>query len=381
MIGGLNMIYLDNAATTYPKPNSVYDALDQANRRMAFNAGRGGYKEAKAVSDMIQETRGMIADLVHKTADDVCFESSATESLNIIINGIRLNKGDTVYVSPFEHNAIIRPLFNRKKTIDFNIEIIPFDKITWELDENKLKNMFALHKPTAVFVTHISNVTGYVLPYSNIFRMANKYHSVNVLDCSQSLGVLNPTIENVDYIIFAGHKSLYASFGIAGFICNTNYRLNITKSGGTGSDSLNHDMPEKSPWRYEAGSMNSVAIAGLNESLKWLKNNNVADREAKITTYMLDKLNSLDKIIMYLPKDISKVIGIISITVRGYQASEVGTILGDEFDICVRTGFHCAPYVHDFIGSTASGGTVRVSINAFTTTEEVDKLFDALSSL
>ena len=229
------MIYLDNAATTYPKAEEVYLALDKANRELAFNAGRGAYVASQRVFDMITETRSLLADLVGATGEVVSFESSATEALNIIINGLDLSEGDTVYVSPFEHNAVIRPLYYLRKKKQIQIAILPFDKNTWDIDEEKMNDMFALKKPAAIFLSHVSNVTGYILPYEKVFSKAKQYKSINVLDCSQSLGVLNPKKANIDFMVFAGHKSLYASFGVAGFMNLSNVHLNITKSGGTGS--------------------------------------------------------------------------------------------------------------------------------------------------
>lgn len=375
------MIYLDNAATTYPKPECVYQALDNANRNLAFNAGRGSYPEAKQVADLIQETRNKVAALVNANGDTVSFESSATEALNIIINGLELNSGDNVYISPFEHNAVVRPLYQLKQEKGINIRILPFDKTTWEVDEEKMNNMFAMNKPKACFISHISNVTGYILPSEKIFEKTKEYNAINVLDCSQSLGVLNPSKENTDFIVFAGHKSLYASFGIAGFINLTNHKLKITKSGGTGSDSLNPEMPVKGYGRYEAGSLNSVATAGLNASLDWLKQTPVYEHEKKLTEYLIDQLSTLDNVHLYLPENRSSILGIVSIAINGYSSSDAGTILSEDFSINVRTGYHCAPYVHEFIGSLDTSGTVRISIGAFTSTDNIDCFIEALKSL
>lgn len=368
------MIYLDNAATTYPKPEEVYSALDHANRELAFNAGRGSYKKAQEVSKMIKETKQMLADLVNAEESQVSLESSATEALNIIINGLCFHDGDTVFVSPFEHNAIVRPLYNIKTQIDLKIELIPFDQKTWELDAAKFNDMLAMTKPAAVFVSHISNVTGYILPYEQIFAIAKTYHAVTVLDCSQSFGVLNPKMDYVDIAVFAGHKSLYASFGIAGFINAGNIRLNVTKSGGTGSDSLNHYMPDSGGERYESGSPNSVAIVGLHESLKWLKTHPVYAEEKELTDYLIKKLRTLDNLQIYVPENTDSIFGVISINVAGMLPSDVGIILSEEYDICIRTGYHCSPFIHKFIGSEDSLGTVRISLSAFTTKEEIDSL-------
>ena len=375
------MIYLDNSATTFPKPECLYDALDNANRHHAFNAGRGTYKYARETFEIIKKTRIAIAKLIDANSDNVSFFSSATEALNLIVNGLEIEKGDNIYISPFEHNAIVRPLFNLKKEIDFNILFLPFDKITWELDTKKLENMFAVNNPKAVLISHVSNVTGYILPYQGIFSLSKKYRAINVLDCAQSFGILNPNKENCDFIVFAGHKSLYASFGVAGFINVNDFKLKITKSGGNGADSLNHDMPTSGYERYEAGSINSVAICGLNASLKWLSSENILEKEKKLWQYMIYKMVRNKKLILYLPKNYDNILGIVSFNVIGYKANDVGSILSDEYDICVRTGYHCCPFIHDFLNSLKYGGTIRISLGAFNTKSDIDILVDALNTL
>ena len=375
------MIYLDNSATTFPKPEEVYKALDFANRNLAFNAGRGNYKKAQEVTKIIDETREEIASLVNANANNVAFLSSATECLNIIINGLQLDDGDVVYISPFEHNAIVRPLFEIQKDKKIEIIIMPFDKKTWLPDLNKLDEMMAIKKPKAVFVSQISNVTGLMLDYENIFELAKKYQGITVLDSAQAFGVVNPNLKYVDFCIFAGHKSLYASFGIAGIVAKDFGLLNVTKSGGTGSDSLNHYMPEKGYGRIEAGSPNAVAIYGLLASTKWVKKQNIFKKELEITQYAISQLSKSDKIKLYLPKVIENIVGILSFNVDGYRSEEVGEILSNEFDICIRTGYHCSPFVHDFLESKGFGGTVRISFGAFNSKDDIDILMRALKTL
>lgn len=375
------MIYLDNSATTFPKPEEVYKALDFANRNLAFNSGRGNYKKAQEVTKIIDETREEIASLVNVGANNVAFLSSATECLNIIINGLQLTDGDIVYISPFEHNAIIRPLFEIQKEKKLEILQIPFDKKTWKPDLNKFEEMMAIKKPRAVFVSQISNVTGLMLDYLNIFELAKKYQSITILDSAQAFGVVNPNLKNVDFCVFAGHKSLYASFGVAGIISTKFSLLNVTKSGGTGSDSLNHYMPETGYERVEAGSPNIVAIYGLHESIKWLKKNDVNKHEKILTSYLIEKLKQLENVILYTPSNPNDLIGIVSINIKGYTPSDVGSILSDEFDIAVRTGYHCSPFVHEFIGSKEFNGTIRISLGAFNTENDVDNLIAALKTL
>lgn len=375
------MVYLDNAATTYPKPECVLKALDEANRN-AFNSGRGGYNVARHKTKIIDDVRNKLLKLNNIHNGKVILLPSATIALNSIIFGIDFQKGDNIYISPFEHNSIVRAVHELKKRIEINIEIIPFDKSTWELDEEKLSNMFVLKKPKAVLISHISNVTGYVLPYEKIFKFSSKYESINLLDCSQSYGVeLIKDTKNVSYIVFAAHKSLYASFGIAGYIKLKEDILKPFLYGGTGSDSLNLDMPLEFPNRYESGSLNIVAISGLNVSLDWLKEQNIIDKEIELTSYLISNLRKLNKIKLFLPKDETKCVGVVSIGVDGYLSDEVGQILNDEFDICVRTGFHCASLVHDFIDSKIYNGTVRISLGYFNSKEDIDVLIKALKSL
>ena len=374
------MIYFDNAATTFPKPEEVYVALDKANRNYAFNAGRGSYKVAKNAAKIIDNTREEIASLVNSRKEEVVFTTSSTEALNFIIFGLDWQTGDNVYVSPFEHNSIMRPLEEIRKRYNIKIHIIPFNKEDWTVSDD-LEDMFILNKPKYIFCSSKSNVTGYIMPYKKIFELGKKYNSINVLDASQSFGVDRSITKNyTDFIVFAGHKSLYASFGIAGFIKIYSKKLKTWIFGGTGSDSLNLNMPEEEPLKYEAGSKNIIAIYGLSESIKWLKETEVAQKEEQLSQYLYERVKKLEKVIMYVPKDLNNWSGILSINVEGYTSEQVGDIL-EEFEICVRAGYHCAPLIHDFIDSKKYYGTVRISLNYCNTKGDIDLLIEALSKL
>lgn len=375
------MIYLDNAATTFPKPEGVYKAIDIANRQMAFNSGRGSYKKAKDVAFVIDETRELLADIIKTNKNNVVFKTSSTSALNNILLGLDWNEGDNIYVSPFEHNSVIRPLEHIKKTYNVNIIVLPFDKKTWEISDEAW-DMFALKKPKCVICSSKSNVTGYKIPVNKIFTQSKKYNSINILDASQSFGVDKKiSKENTDFIVFAGHKSLYASFGVAGFIKLSNVEIKVTEFGGTGSDSLNPSMPDEFPIKYEAGSKNVVAIIGLNESLKWLQKHDVEKKEEELTRYLYKELTRIPKAIIYVPIEPQKCIGILSINIEGYSPDDVASILDEEFDIAVRKGYHCTPFIHEFIGSRVFNGTVRISLGYFNSKDEIDKLINALKSL
>lgn len=370
------MIYFDNAATTFPKPKEVYEGITYAMTHYSFNAGRGTYEVANKTHKMIYETRELIGKYAHANSDNVVFTSSATESINMILYGLNLSETDCVLVSPFEHNAVFRALINYK----IKYYLIPFDKNTWKIDRSSLNNLLVIKKPKAIIISHLSNVTGYELPYKEIFSIGKEHNTINVLDAAQSFGVYDIDKKNIDFIIFAGHKSLYAMFGIAGFINYFDYKLRLLIAGGTGSDSLNLSMPSNTPMRYEAGSINAVGVYSLNVALDYLINNNPVALLDYLTNYLICELEKNEKIVLYLPIS-KKVHGIVSFNVKGYLANEVGEILANDFDICVRTGYHCAPAIHDFIGSRDFGGTVRISLGMFNKIEEIDELVKVIKEL
>lgn len=370
------MIYFDNAATTFPKPQCVYDAVNEGMKKFSFNAGRGSYSAAIDTFNMISATREKIANIVRANPNQVVFTASATESLNIIINGLDLKRGDKVYISPFEHNSIVRTLHK----CDVEIKFIPFSKKNWSVNYDKLNDELAINKPKAVIISHISNVTGFELPYNEIFKYSKKYGAVTVLDSAQGFGTYQVDARFVDFVVFAGHKSLYSVFGVAGFINKTNIPLIVFKTGGTGSDSLNLDMPQELPAKMEAGSLNAVAIYALNKSIDFIVNSDFAIKKHELTSYLIERLKELDNVIIYCPDDIETK-GIVAFNIEGYTSDEIGKILSSQYDICVRTGYHCAPYIHDFLEDKKYSGCVRVSLSGFNTIDEIDTLINAIEEI
>lgn len=376
------MIYLDNAATTYPKPEEVYTAMDKANRGLAFNAGRGAYKKAVETADLIDETKRLIKGLFH--ADDrtaVVFTPSVTHALNQVIGGLPLNDGDTVYITPYEHNAVARTLHLYQKTRGFSIELIPL-KEDLRIDIDKAAFLFKQNAPSAVIMNAVSNVTGYMLPVKEICALAKECGAVTVVDAAQAAGLIDIDMRSIsaDIICFAGHKTLQGPFGIGGFVIRHGIELIPVFAGGTGSDSLSLEMPDTSPGRYEASSQNIVAVAGLNAALKATDQKEHFSKIKELTDYLIKELEEVDKVEILGAYD-EDTIGIVSFVVDGYMSDEVGIILDNEYDIAVRTGFHCAPYIHEYLGDKKWRGTVRAGIGQFNTNEEIDNLIDALSSL
>lgn len=378
------MIYLDNAATTYPKPPVVYAAMERANRDIAFNAGRGSYKKAREATTMLDETKNALRALVKADMETpVVITPSITVALNQILDGYYWPDNATVYVSPYEHNAVARTLHHLEKQGKLHLAFLPVEADSLEIDIEKMKYQFIQEKPDAIVCTHISNVTGYVLPVETIFSEGKKYGSFNVLDTAQSLGLISVDSRTIgsDIIAFAGHKTLYGPLGIGGFINVSRVDLSEVVTGGTGSDSLNLNMPDGMESKYEAASSNIISIAGLKAAIDNLHQEDNYYHEKELSDYLITGLRNLDNVKVLCPGNLSNHIGVVSILVDDYASDDVGMILDEDFDIAVRTGYHCAPWIHDFINSKPSNGTVRIGLSQFSTKEEIDALLNALKTL
>lgn len=373
------MIYFDNAATTYPKPEVVYKALDEAQRNLAFNAGRGHYDGANNAHDIIEKTRTFLCEKVN--CKNLIFTPSATHALNQIIAGIDFMENDVVYCSPYDHNAIARTLHAYSKKYNFTLKLIPL-KEDKTVDIEKLKFECMRDRPKAIFCTHVSNVSGYVLPVEKIVKIAKQNDSLFIVDGAQAFGLIDVDLkkDDIDYYVFAGHKTLYGPFGIAGYFTNNN-KLNLSFYGGTGSDSLNLEMPEEGSLRFEPSSPNIVAISGLYEAAKWTFSHDALSHERELYKYAVDKLKEIDGIVLYDLDDISLCTGIISFNLEGYNSEELSEILSNDYDICVRGGYHCCPFIHDILGTKDYLGTVRISFNYFNKKAGIDKLNIALEEL
>ena len=377
------MIYLDNAATTFPKPGVVYDAMDKINREGAVNAGRGSYKLALDASKLIAETKELLRRLINTDISSaVIFAPSVTIAMNQIVNGLRLRDKAVVYLSPYEHNAVARSVHELAKKKGLIVKEIPINS-DLESDLEKMKYEFVKDRPDAIFCTHVSNVTGYILPVKEIFEESKKYDCINILDSAQSLGLveIQANLMKIDIIAFAGHKTLYGPLGIGGFINISGIPLDVFISGGTGSDSLNLEMPDGKESKYESASCNIVAVAGLNAALKVIDPVFCMRWEKELSDYLIDQLYSMKKIKVYLPGNQKQHVGIVSFVVQGFSSEDIGTILDEDFDIAVRTGYHCAPFIHKYLRDTGNQGTVRVGLGQFSTMNDIDKLIAGLKEI
>ena len=374
------MAYFDNAATTFPKPNVVYDGVDQFNRNLAMNVNRGQYDKSIRAGQIVAETRKMLLDLFN--ADGlykVIFAPSATISLNMVLQGLDDTAYQNIYISPFEHNSVLRPLNYLKEKYNSNIYELAVDATKMEYDLEKIKYQFQEHKPSLVIVSHASNVCGIIAPLKEIFNIAKEYNSITVTDMAQTCGLVDVNLREVqaDFVIFAGHKTLYSQLGIGGFLIKNGTNLRPVLYGGTGVLSALPKQPDSLPEKFEVGSLNTTAVASLYYALFW--HNEVGIEEIrKIEETNREKLfHILEKYGNIKIHGYSKdSVGIISCTFDGLSADNVGNILA-EHNIAVRTGLHCAPNAHRFLG-TFPAGTVRFSVSYFTTDEDFKQLKEAL---
>ena len=386
------MLYFDNAATTYPKPEQVYKEMDRLTRECAVNSGRGSYKKAENASAVINETRKKVSEFMGaENAEDVIFTSSATEAANRVLRGYGFEENMTVYVSPYEHNAVMRTLEALEKK--FKIKVLETDEKGY-LNLDDIEYQFMCDEPDFVCINLASNVTGYVLPAERVEDMAKEYGAIVLADAAQAAGNIEINLKetNIDILIFAGHKSMYGLFGVGGFI--TNSRIfdrdkNITPVifGGNGEDSLNLELSERGISRYEVGSPNIAAIGTLKTAIDTIEKDlsGTQERENRLLKYLIEKLEDIDGIHIFqkpeTEEEFQNHIPVLSIGFEKYVSDDAGTILDGEYDIAVRTGYHCAPFVHDVIGSKRYGGTVRISMGRFTTKEDVDELVAAVRDM
>lgn len=373
-----HIAYFDNAATSFPKPEAVYRAMDDCARNYGVSMGRGQHLLSAKASHVADETRELLLQLFHCTNKKVVFTNTATEALNIILTSQIISEKCIVYISPFEHNAVTRTLHHIAENKHIKIRQLMVDSATLCYDIHAIQQQFQDEHPHCVIISHASNVTGAVAPIRDIFSLAKCYNSVTIADMCQTTGLIDTDISSsdFDYVVFAGHKTLYGPLGISGFICQYPEQLPPLIYGGTGIESANQDMPMSSPERFEAGSHSSIAIAGLNASVKWILDTgiqNVYEREQDNKRRLVELLTQYDNIRIIQAEN---QIGLISCLFNQYSSDEVGQVLSEQH-IAFRSGLHCAPYAHRFI-NTFPAGTVRFSVGYFNTEDDFSMLDHAL---
>lgn len=377
------MAYFDNAATTYPKPDRVYSFMDAFYRKCGGNVGRGDYGIAKSAGALVADTRTHLQELLHCPAKQVVFTPTATIALNIILQGLCMMGMKNFYISPFEHNAVTRTLHHFENTGEINVTQLAVTS-DFRYDLEKIRYQFDDCKPDVVVVSHASNVIGLIAPVAEIFELAKKYGSYTVLDMSQTAGLVDCDVGRTtfDFAVFAGHKTLYGPTGISGFVMKPEIQLPAVLFGGTGYDSANQNMPDSLPERYEMGTSNIAGIAGLNAALQWSQEiglQKIFEHEQQNRKKLLDILSQYDFITVVGNSPEQQYVGIVSCLFEGISSDVAGNLLSKQ-GVSVRTGLHCAPLAHKFLG-TYPAGTIRFSVGYFTLQEDFDALYEALDAI
>ncbi|MGC8960077.1 MAG: aminotransferase class V-fold PLP-dependent enzyme [Chloroflexia bacterium] len=385
-----DLIYLDNAATTFPKPEGVYRAADAFYRAYGGNAGRGANPLADRCAHLLEETRALLADWLGAPAPErVILAPSATVALNMALLGADLRPGDAVYVTPFEHNSVLRPVEHLRQSRGVRVEEIPFDRRTWACDLARLTAAFQADPPVLVCVTQASNVCGLMPPVVEIARRAKAANprAVVVVDGAQTAGLYPLPLGDglIDALVFSGHKSLYGPYGIAGLVLASEWRPAPILFGGTGTFSESVAMPTELPSAYEVGSPNIWAVAGLRAALEWLRETGreaIVAHTLRLARALRERLSALPGVTVYAPPQGTGAAwcGILAFTVEGSPPQALEAALGAR-GVAVRAGLHCAPWAHRWLGTLAEGGTVRVSVGWFNRAEEIEVLLEGVKSI
>ncbi|MCS4472806.1 aminotransferase class V-fold PLP-dependent enzyme [Clostridium botulinum] len=378
-------VYLDNAATTYPKPEKVYSSILNYMKNVGASPGRGGYENALTGDRMVYKCRQSLINLFNfNKIENVVFTSNITASLNILIKSI-VKDGWHVITSSMDHNSVIRPLVSLEKSNKIELDILNCSKeglINIEDFKNAIKDSTRL-----VVLSHASNIVGTIQPLETIGKICKEKGIYFIIDSAQTAGVLPLSFQNLNCnaLAFTGHKSLLGPQGIGGFIIDdelNNIATNFIE-GGTGSLSESTLQPDFLPDKFESGTMNTPGIAGLLAGIEYINEeglNAIKEREEYLSREFINGLLNIDSVKVYGPLDASLRTATISINSSKIDNSELGFLLDSEFGIMVRTGLHCAPLAHKTIGSFPQG-TLRFSFGAFNDIKDINYALYALNSI
>ncbi len=376
------MVYLDNAATSYPKPDAVHQAVAEYMRSGMGNPGRGGHRRAVQNNALLFQTRQSLASLFHaESADRMILAFNATDALNLAIKGL-LRRGDHVITTSVEHNSVIRPL------VALRSEGVEHTRVrcdrTGLVDPRDIVRAIRPHTKLVV-VCHASNVTGTLQPITEIGHCTRERDLMFLVDAAQSAGVIPIDVQKdcIDLLAFPGHKGLYGPPGTGGLYVGPRPVLSPIRQGGTGTHSELEAQPVGMPDGYESGTHNTLGISGLHAAIGFLDTQGLAsirDHEQRLTKRLLDELSSIDGTTLYGSTHAHDRTAVVSFNLAGWDPTDLAAALDNSFDIAVRAGLHCAPLAHQLFG-TFPTGSVRVSPGFFSTDEDITALVDAVHAL
>ena len=379
------LIYCDNAATTFPKPPEVMAFATDWYSRYGVNPGRSGTDLAVEAEGMVRNTRTRLAKFFGATGDPdrLVFTQNASDSLNIAIQGL-LQAGDHVITTDLDHNSVLRPIYHLTRYDGIESTYLPFDD-SGRIDPEACRE--ALRSNTrAVVMPHGSNTLGTIQPIAEVGRICRDRGIPFVLDVAQTAGMIPIDMEAmcVDVVCFTGHKSLMGPSGIGGMYVREGIEIAPLRYGGTGVRSEHPDHLDEYPWRLECGTMNLLGVAGLHAAQDWIDRQGleqIEERERKLTRRLLEGVAEIGRVTVYGDTRIEGHLPVVSLNVDGMTANNVGTLLDVKFGIATRTGLQCAPRVHQRLDTVSRKGTVRISLGPFNTSDHVDALLEGLKDI
>ena len=376
------MIYLDNSATSYPKPKSVILSTNNALQHLSFNSGRGGYKESIQAAEKIYTVREKVADMFGFSPQRIIFTKNCTEALNMAICG-RVKKGDHIIISSLEHNSVARVVESLQSK-----GIITYDIAKYSYDEDEtVKNFESKIKPTTTLVVcmHSSNVFGVTFPIAKIGKLCRKNNIKFVVDGAQGAGIadINAKRDNIDILCAPGHKSLLGAMGTGFLAIGDDIDISPFAVGGTGSSSMSLKQPDYYPERLEAGTLNNSGIISIGKGIDYINSigrENMLSHEMSLCAHIYSRLSNIDAVKLYTPNpERIATMPILSFNLGNYSSEAVANMMA-EHGICVRAGLHCSPLAHRHFG-TIDSGTVRVSPGFTTTMAECNKFVNVVKNL
>ncbi len=379
-----NMIYLDNSATTFPKPEVVYEFMNSFYRNHGVNPGRSGFDAAIETEEVVHETRKLLTGLFN--GDDpnrLTFSYNASDSLNMILQGLG-NPGDHVITTMLEHNSVLRPLYHLSQQGILELTYIPFDGQGYVNPDDFRK---AIRKNTSmVVVNHCSNVIGTVQPLAEIGAICKEQGLLFIVDASQSAGAIPIDMKamGIDVVVFTGHKCLMGPTGIGGSYVMEGVPGRLTRFGGTGVRSAQKTHLEEFPYLLECGTLNLVGVAGLHAGVKWVLDQGIETlhrQEITLWDKLRQRVQSLDNVITYCADSPGNRNPVLSLNIKGFESGDVGTMLDVDYNIACRTGLQCAPLAHVGIGTDQIHGTVRLSLGPFNTESHIDTAIQAIEEI
>jgi len=379
-----DLIYLDYGATSFPKPEEVYRQMEGFYRSYGVNPGRSGYDMCMVAGGMIEDTRKLMTRFFNGTDyNRLIFSLNTTDALNLAIFGM-LQSGDHAITTTLEHNSVLRPLYHLSTRNSVEVDHIPFDNKGFVHPEDFAKKM--KNNTRLVVVNHGSNVIGTVQPIKEIGALCRERGIPFVIDSSQTAGKIPVDLQeqNIDVIAFTGHKSLMGPMGTGGLYVREGIEIRHTRAGGTGVRSAVREHLEEYPYRLEYGTGNLPGIAGLNAGIKWIQKKDmhaIHEHETKLLTLLRDGLRSIDGVILYCQDDLKDHIAVLAFNIDGLEALDTGTMLDVDYNIACRTGLHCAPLVHEQIGTDKIHGAVRFGIGPDNTEDQISTTIAAVREI